>query len=185
MKTDQDLRLVSRLAQISVVAQIDLCFAIFNLKRNADHGARTERGEILTQCYQIAIRTGRALRPAETKGGINMAVTEAEVRTLQPGDKIVVISEEEAKAKGYWDNYVSSWAGSYRGARGAKDGMNKYCGKELAVCKVDPRDGRYTKAYVKENGFWWRDSFIAAIIRQEMIEPLEPEAIEAMLFGGA
>lgn len=182
MKTDQDLRLVSHLAQISVVAQIDLCFAIFNLKRNTDHGARCEHGEILTQCYQIAIRTGRALRPAETKGGINMAVTEAEVRTLQPGDKIVVISEEEAKAKGYWNGCESSWAGSYSGA---KEGMNKYCGKELTVYRVDPRDERYTKAYVEENGFWWRDSFIEAIIRQEMIEPLEPEAIEAMLFGGA
>lgn len=109
-----------------------------------------------------------------------MAVTETEVRTLQPGDKIVVISEEEAKAKGYWDNHVSSWAGSCSGVR---EGMNKYCGKKLTVCRVDPRE-KYTKAYVKENGFWWRDDFIAATIRQETMEPLEPEAIEAMLFGG-
>lgn len=110
-----------------------------------------------------------------------MAVTEAEVRTLQPGDKIVVVSEEEAKAKGYWNGSVPSWAGS---PSGAKEGMNKYCGKELTVCGVEPGE-KYTKAYVKENGFWWRDSFIAAIISQETIEPLEPEVIEAMLFGGA
>lgn len=112
-----------------------------------------------------------------------MAVTEAEVRTLQPGDKIVVISEEEAKAKGYWNNGTAAWAGDFDGR---KVGMNEYCGEELTVYEVEPPmpGKRYTKAYVKENSFWWRDSFIAAIISQETMEPLEPEAIEAMLFGG-
>lgn len=113
-----------------------------------------------------------------------MAVTEAEVRALQPGDKIVVISEEEAKAKGYWYNSIPNWAGD---CDGRETRMNVYCGMELTVYKVYPPTGTqgYTRVYVGESGFWWRDDFIAAIIRQEMMEPLEPEIIETMLFGGA
>lgn len=112
-----------------------------------------------------------------------MAVTEAEVRALQPGDKIVVISEEEAKAKGYWNNGILFWVGSLSGGL---EGMNRYCGDELTVYRVEPPESvrSYTKVFVKENGFWWRDDFIAATICQETMEPLEPEAIEAMLFGG-
>lgn len=113
-----------------------------------------------------------------------MAITEAEMSTLQPGDKIVVISEEEAKDRGYWYNGTASWAGDFDSR---KVGMNEYCGEELTVYEAEPPmpGKRYTKAYVKENGFWWCDDFIAAIVRQEMMEPLEPEVIEAMLFGGA
>lgn len=112
-----------------------------------------------------------------------MAVTDAEVRTLLPGDQIVIISEEEAKARGYWDNKVLEWVGD---PDGTPSGMNARCGEVLTVSRIylPSYPGGFCRVYVKETGFWWRDNFIAAIIRQDSFEALEDAAIDALLSGG-
>lgn len=107
-----------------------------------------------------------------------MAVSEVEVRNLQAGDQIVIISEKEARDREYWYGREPGWAGS---PRGAAEGMNHYCGKTLTVTRVD--NGGYV--FVEEVCYWWKSDFIAAVIHTgDDIKPLADEAIEVMLFGG-
>lgn len=109
-----------------------------------------------------------------------MAVSEVEVRNLQTGDQIVIISEDEARNRGHWYNKVNGWAGS---SFGDNSNMNRWCGRTLTVWRVagapDPH------VYVNECDFWWKSDFIAAIIHDEEIKPLAEEPLNCLLLGGA
>lgn len=82
-------------------------------------------------------------------------ITNDELRTLKPGDQIGIISEDEARAGGYWDGEVAGWV---------SPSMNWYCGKVLTVRKTYPDDNR---VYVEENSFWWRNDFIGCVVPAE------------------
>lgn len=102
-----------------------------------------------------------------------MAVSEEDVMSLSPGDQIVIISEDEAKARDFWYGNVASWATD----------MNKYCSKRLTVDVVKKEVG-YGRVYVEENFFWWRWDFIDRIIKAPRVS-YSAEDIELVLFGGA
>lgn len=101
-----------------------------------------------------------------------MAVSEEDVMSLSQGDQIVIISEDEAKAKNFWYGEVASWA----------IGMNKYCSKRLTVSVVKESIG-YGHVYVEENEFWWKRDFIDHIIKVPRVS-YSAEDIELALFGG-
>lgn len=113
-----------------------------------------------------------------------MAVTNEELKTLQPGDMIVIISEEEAKDGGFWYGEQAGWA---IGSGDPDDlnlyNMNSFCGKSLTVENIYTNDG-IVKVLVKETGFWWKVSFISEIIRDEQIVPIEKEDLLALIYGG-
>lgn len=113
-----------------------------------------------------------------------MAVTNEELKTLQPGDTIVIISEEEARDGGFWYGEQVGWA---LGGGDPEDlnlyNMNSYCGKALTVESIYTNDS-FIKVLVKETGFWWKASFISEIIRTEEINPIEKDDLLALIYGG-
>lgn len=113
-----------------------------------------------------------------------MAVTNEELKTLQPGDKIVIISEEEAKDGGFWYGDRAGWAIGGNGPDYLNScNMNSFCGKTLTVERIFT-NGSFIKVLVKETGFWWKESFISEIIRDEEIVPIEKEDLLDLIYGG-
>lgn len=104
-----------------------------------------------------------------------MAVTNEDVMALQSGDRIVIISEDEARKKGFWYGYTGAWA--------APD-MNAFCGDTLTVTHIETGPDSTPRAYVEEGSFWWRRDFIDHTIKSPHVS-YSVEDIESVLFGGA
>ena len=106
-----------------------------------------------------------------------MAVRDSELQCLQPGDQIVIISASEIKALGFPD--FVGWCND----------MYNYNSHTLTVKRVEKRadlDGEAeTHVYVEENGWWWKATFISAVITNEEYEPIPFESLDSLLFGGA
>lgn len=106
-----------------------------------------------------------------------MAVRDGELRCLQPGDQIVIISASEAMLLSGKDR--GGWVGD----------MHDYCSHTLtveqAVSVAYTNDKAETHVYVEENGWWWKAAFIAEVITKEEYEPIPFESLDSLLFGGA
>lgn len=102
-----------------------------------------------------------------------MAISNKEVLNLVPGDMIRIISEEEARSRGYWDGFYSHWAIP----------MNEFCGSVLTVERLDKRAG-VPAVYVEGNGFYWIAKFIDSIVAHEEFEPVDDTEIESLIFAG-
>lgn len=104
-----------------------------------------------------------------------MAISNKEVLNLVPGDMIRIISEEEARDKGYWDGYKLNLAIP----------MNEFCGSVLTVRRMDTFSySRVAKVYVEENGFYWIADFIDSIVIHEEFDPADDTEIEGLIFAG-
>ena len=105
-----------------------------------------------------------------------MAVRESELQCLQPGDQIVIISAPEVRGLSSVDYY--GWCGD----------MYNYCSCTLTVKQVQSgieiNNEVETHVYVKENGWWWKAAFIAAVITNGEYEQIPFEALDSLLFGG-
>lgn len=104
-----------------------------------------------------------------------MAISNEEVLSLVPGDMIRIISEEEARDKGYWDGRESNWPTL----------MNEFCGSVLTVKRMDTHSSYsgVAKVYVEENGYYWIASFIDSIVAHEEYEPADDSAIMELIFS--
>lgn len=114
-----------------------------------------------------------------------MAVTNEELKTLQPGDTIVIISEEEAKDGRFWYGERAGWSLGGDPDYLAPYNMNSFCGKALTVMRFyHDRNSSFVKVTVEETGFWWKADFISEIIRAEEINPIEKDDLLALIYGG-
>lgn len=98
-------------------------------------------------------------------------VCDYDLRSLQPGDTIRIISQEQAEAMGCFGGNVDGWA---------TPGMDGYCGSELTVYDV-AINATFARVYVEETHFWWRDSFIASIVGEEYEAATDSELVELIV----
>lgn len=106
-----------------------------------------------------------------------MAIREEELLDVQPGDKIQIISEDEAKLRGHWYGRVPGW----NGADSSFGTMNGYCGKYLTV-KQKTKADRFIKILVEETNYWWKADFIDHIVHEEF-EPADDSTIMKLIFA--
>lgn len=95
-----------------------------------------------------------------------MAITVEEMRGLQPGDVVRVISREEYKR----NKPLAHWGGT----------MEQYCGHELIVRIV-----RSDHIYVDENGYYWLPHFIDCVVysSSKMEAPSEEDLVSLLMLG--
>lgn len=98
-------------------------------------------------------------------------VCDDDLRSLQPGDTIRIISQEQAEAMGCFGDNIDGWVTPV---------MDRYCGSELTVYDV-ATSTTFARVYVEENHFWWRDSFIASIVREEYEPATDSELVELIV----
>lgn len=100
-----------------------------------------------------------------------MAITIEEMRALQPGDTVRVISQEEYEKNkdDYYFNY--DWG----------IGMCKYFDRELTIRRVE-RSVTKVRVYVDENDYYWLPEFIDCIVysSSEMDAPSEDSLMELL-----
>ena len=104
-----------------------------------------------------------------------MAITIEEMRALQPGDVVRVISVEDYRSRQALSPFLYNWASSMIG----------YCGRELTVKSVNPLGSlAFDHIYVDENNYYWLPEFIDCIIYSpSKIEAPSEDSLMDLLFS--
>lgn len=101
-----------------------------------------------------------------------MAITAGEMVTLEPGDVVRVISQEEREKILDNDLFVFDWG----------SGMDMYCGQELTVRTVCQSETK-SYIYVEGNSYYWLPEFIDCIVcSSSKIEALSEDSLMGLLF---
>lgn len=101
-----------------------------------------------------------------------MAITTDEMRALQPGDTVRIISHKERRRL---DNcsFRYDWGSS----------MDRYCGIELTVKRVETNRER-ARIYVSENTYYWLPEFIDCVVySSSQIEAPSEDSLMSLLFS--
>lgn len=101
-----------------------------------------------------------------------MAITVEEMVTLEPGDVVRVISQEECKKILDNDPFFFGWG----------SGMGRYCGQELTVREVCRGEAK-SYIYVEENMYYWLSEFIDCVVcSSSKMEALSEDSLMGLLF---
>lgn len=103
-----------------------------------------------------------------------MAITSKEIRALEPGDVVRVISVEDYLSRRALKPFSYNWGSS----------MTEYCGRELTVKSVNPLGSLPDHIYVDENNYYWLPEFIDCIIySSSKIETPSEDNLMDLLFS--